>query len=299
MRTPHITAFARLMHEAWLEYQRDQAGYFAVAMIYFALVSLVPLVLLLFASVGLILRFSPAAADASHQLLLGVETTLGSEVTAAIEHLLGTLQQDSIVASAISTVGAFATAAGLFRHLRSGFRAIWKHDPPLVSGSLSVIIRATAREHAIAFAIVLGGGGLLLVALAIIAATQMLNAVVGSVSLIGQAAGWLLTGMSSVVLAAIVFAPLFKILPPVSVRWRDVFLAAIVCAVGWVVAAELLMLYGLFVGDHAGPYAAIGGALALLLWMKMLSQLLFFGAEVCKVVSLRAGAEIVPVNNAG
>jgi len=41
---------------------------------------------------------------------------------------------------------------------------------------------------------------------------------------------------------AITFASMFKCLPPVRMRWRDVWLAALLCAVSWVVASELLAL---------------------------------------------------------
>jgi membrane protein len=49
---------------AWIEYERDRARYLAVAMVYYALVSLVPLLLLMLAGLGLLLRFSTIAADA-------------------------------------------------------------------------------------------------------------------------------------------------------------------------------------------------------------------------------------------
>ena len=53
-----------LLRTAWLEYKNDRASYFATAMIYYALVSLVPILLLLMAALGLLLRFSPVALDA-------------------------------------------------------------------------------------------------------------------------------------------------------------------------------------------------------------------------------------------
>ena len=78
---------------------------------------------------------------------------------------------------------------------------------------------------------------------------------------------------------------MFKILPPVRIRWRDVRLAAVLCAVVWVAAGELLALYGTVVGDGPGAYGALGAMLAIMLWMNVVSQTLFFGAELCKVVA--------------
>lgn len=81
-----------VLRSAWVEYERDHARYFAVAMVYYALLSLVPLLLLL-AALGLLLRFSAFAADAQQRVLLAVDARFGDELTAAIGPLLATLEQ--------------------------------------------------------------------------------------------------------------------------------------------------------------------------------------------------------------
>jgi membrane protein len=286
--THHGRAFADLLRAAWIEYERDRAGYFAAAMIYYALVSLIPALLLLLAALGLLLRFSAAAASIEQQMLQGIETSFGPELSVTITGLLDTLKQESIVATVVSLAGLFLAASVLFRHLRLTFRAIWNYAPPLLSGSVVAAVRASILERSIAFVMVLGGGGLLLVALGLIAATQWLDRRLGSLPLLGQAAGWLLAAVSSWMLAAITFASLFRFLPPVSIRWRHVGFAALLCAAGWVVASELLALYGVFFGTGGSATGVLGGVLVVMLWLNVVSQVLFFGAELCKVVAARA-----------
>jgi membrane protein len=282
-----IRTLVDLLRAAWVEYERDHARYLAVAMIYYAIVSLVPLFLLLLAALGLLLRFSPVAADAQHQVLGGLEASFGPELPATITRLLDTLQRESIVATAISLAGLLLTASVLFRHLRLTFRAIWKHEPPLVSGSVRAVMRATILEKAVSFVMVLGGGGLLLAALGLIAATQWLDPLLAGVPLLGRIAGWLLGASSSFILAALTFALMLKFLPPVPVRWRHVTLATVLCALTWVVTGELLTLYGVFFGNHRTASGALGGLLAVMLWMNVVSQVLFLGAELSKVVATR------------
>jgi len=277
-------AFVRLLGAAWVEYERDRAGYLAVAMIYYAIVSMIPLLLLLLAALGLLLRFSVTAADARQQMLLGIEASFGPELRATITRLLNSLVQESIIATIISLAGLFLAASVLFRHLRLSFRAIWNYEPPLVSGPIRVVVWTTILERVIAFVIVLGGGGLLLMALFLIATTQWLYRLVGNLPLLSHTTEWLLTAVSSLIIATITFACLFKILPPVSIRWRHVWLAASLCAVSWVVASELLALYGVFFGSSRSAYGALGALLAVMLWMNIVSKVLFFGAELCKVV---------------
>jgi membrane protein len=85
----------------------------------------------------------------------------------------------------------------------------------------------------------------------------------------------------------LVFALLFKVLPPVRLRWSHVWLASVLCGVGWLISTEILALYGSRFGN-LGAYGALGGVLVLMLWMKATSQVLFFGAELCKVVYRRS-----------
>jgi membrane protein len=275
-------SLGNLLRTAWVEYENDRAGYFAAAMIYYALVSLVPLLLLLMAALGLLLRFSPIALDAQQKILIRIESSFGAE---PIEQLLNAVKQDSIVATVISLGGVLLAGSVLFKHLRLAFRAIWKYKPLLVSGSMSVMVRETILERAIASAMVLGGGGLLLIALALLVAAKRLNRLLDSLALHGQTTGWLVTTTSSLILTAITFALLFKFLPPVAIRWRDVWLATLLCSLSWVAAGEFLALYGFFFEKNPNAYGFIGGLLVVLLWMNVVSQVLFFGGELCKVVA--------------
>ena len=277
-------SLVNLLRLAWVEYERDRARYLAVAMVYYAMVSLIPLCLLLLATLGVLLRVSPVAADMQEQMLLRIEASFGTQLRETIGQLLNTLKRESIVASFISLVGLLLTASVLFHHLRLTFRAIWKYQPLLVSGSVRVVVRETILEKVMSFVMVLSAGVVLLVALVLVSVTQWLNRLVGSLSLPSQT-GWLLTALTSLILAAITFAPLLKYLPPVPLRWRDVWLAVFLCSVAWVIAAEILSLYGAFFGSSHGAYGVVGGILAVMLLMNIISQVLFYGAELCKVVA--------------
>jgi membrane protein len=278
-----------LLQAAWVEYERDHARYLAVAMVYYAIVSMVPVLLLLLAALGLLLRFSTTAADAERQMLEGIEARFGPELAETITRLLDTLQQESIIATAVSLIGLLLAASLLFRHLRLSFRAIWNYEPPLVAGPVRVVVWTTVLERGIAFAMVLGGAGLLLTALGLIAAAQWLDRLLGTLPLLGPGTGWLLGAASSLILAAITFGLLLRFLPPIPIRWRHVRLATLLCAVSWVAASELLALYGVLFGNSGSASGALGGVVAVMLWMNIVSQVLFFGAELCKVVTTRAG----------
>jgi len=174
---------------------------------------------------------------------------------------------------------------GLFLR-RLSFGALWKYESPLAARSVLVVIRKTLTEQAKAFLMLLTAGALLIVTLGIIAVVHWLSGVFSGLPRFRDTAGWLLALPPSLVLATLTFALLFRFLPPVPLAWRHVWLAPVLCGIAWTIGADLLALYG-SVGDSS-PYGAVGGLLVVMLWMKFISQVLFYGAEVCKVVATRS-----------
>jgi membrane protein len=276
-----------LLRAAASEYVRDYAHYFAGAMVYYALLSLVPLLVLAMAALGWLLRLSPIAAGLEQQLLVTIEATFGDDLRVATQQVLQQLEKSSALATHIGVGGLLITSSALFRHLRMTFRALWKHAPPLASGSLLGILQSTFLERLIAFAIMLGGGVLLLTTLVVIATLQWLASASGELAILGDTLGWLLPLLSSMVVAPLTFALLFKALPPVRLSWRDVRLAAALSGLAWVLGAEILTVYAAHAAKGMSAYGAIGGVFMVMLWMHTMSKVLFFGAELCKVTYRR------------
>jgi membrane protein len=164
-------------------------------------------------------------------------------------------------------------------------RAIWRQAPPLLSGSLRRGAWQTFLERVIAFAMIFGGGLLLFAALAIVVSVHWIGGLLSGVPLLGPGVERLVAVGVPFVVVFVIFAALFRFLPPVRLRLRHVWLAALICAAGWFIGVEILALYGMYLRGNGGAYGALGAILVVMLWMKLVSQLFFFGAEVCKVVS--------------
>jgi len=285
--SPRWRALIGLLRSAWQEYERDHARYFAVAMVYYALVSLVPLLLLLLAVLGLMLRYWDLAGAAEQQVLLTIENRFGTYLRTSLERPLERLEQGSIVATVISLTGVLMTASLLFRHLRLSFRAIWKYAPPLVSGSVRAVMQTTVLEYLIGLVMVMTGGVLLLVAIAAVATTQWLSGLLVKLPLADAIPAWLLALPTSLMIVGLTFGLLFRYLPPLRLPWRHVWLATLLCTAAWIIGAEMLVLSGAIFGISPTPSGAMGGLLMVMFWMNLVSQVLFFGAEVCKVVATR------------
>jgi membrane protein len=87
---------------------------------------------------------------------------------------------------------------------------------------------------------------------------------------------------------ACLFAIIFKLLPDVIVRWRDVWTGAAVTALLFVLGKTVLGMY-LARSNVTSAYGAAGSAIALLLWCYYAAQILFLGAEFTRVHAWTAG----------
>lgn len=283
----NVRATVELLHGAWIEYQRDRARYLAVAIIYYAAICIVPLLLLLLAMLGLLLRYSATAAELERRMLALIETRFGAQLAITITGLLGELQRDSFVVTIIGVAGMLVGASLLFRQLRLTFRAVWHYEPPAVAGPMRRRAFKMLREWIIAFAITLGGGLFLIVAVIVLSAFQWLARLLAAVPIF-PGIGVVIAVVSSFVLAAITYGALLKVLPPRTVRWRDIVPSVVLCAAVWIIASEVIPLYHRFVGESRNAYNAVGALLPVLVLVNIGAQSLFFGAELCKVLIRRS-----------
>jgi membrane protein len=78
------------------------------------------------------------------------------------------------------------------------------------------------------------------------------------------------------------FAVMFRYLPDVDLRWRDVMPGAALTA-GLFVLGKFIIGFYLGQGRFSTAYGAAGTILILLVWIYYSAQILFFGAEFTRV----------------
>lgn len=293
---PRLREFLDLLRSTRAEYQRDQARYFAVAMVYYAFISLEPLLFLVVASLGLLLHSPRFAAVTEQHILRFVNTNFANDLAMAIDQRLERLQQISVPATVVTLVALMLGASVLFHELRVSFQNIWKYQAPAESGSPPLVyVKRTFRDHAVRF-VMMGTAGLLLIAaLALFAAVQSLSGLFGNAALPHNPTGSLFALLGAFIVFTLTFALLFKFLPPVRLRWRHVWLPALLCATAWIASTEVLALYGAFFRRLSVP-GVLGALLAITVWLNLVSQVVFYGAELSKVVANR-DEQFVPVRD--
>ena len=98
-------------------------------------------------------------------------------------------------------------------------------------------------------------------------------------------------------IVTILFAFMFKVLPDVEIRWKSVWIGAIVTALLFNLGKMLMSFYFDFF-KPTSIFGAAGTVILLMMWINYSCQLIFFGAEFTKIYAYRKGHTILPSKHA-
>jgi membrane protein len=271
-------AFFALLTEAALKWNTDNCLRLGASLSYYTIFSLFPLILVILAIVQLLLKNSDSARDAILEALMRVTGGFRDEFLSALQ----AAQQSRRASGTIGAIMLFLGASWVFGELVSAFNIIWELEAPERGGPLE-FLRATVFS----FALVLAGAFLLLAAMVISAVLAALGAVLQQLP-----GGALLWGVVSATInlgvLTLLFALLLKYLPQTQVAWRDVWLGAALTAVLWTLLQSAIAYY--IALSSYKDYGAVGAILALVAWVYLSSQVLFFGGEFTHVFAQRYGS---------
>jgi membrane protein len=188
-----------------------------------------------------------------------------------------------IVGTMVGVVVFLVLATGAFVEIQDSLNLIWK-VPPSSGGIWSFV-----RNRIISLGLVVGVGFLLLVSLIIDAGANAVGAYVQA-SLAGELAVLsLLNSSFTFVIATLLFAMIFKVLPSVQLAWRDVWTGALVTGIAFTVGKFLI---GYYIGRSgiASSYGAAASLITILLWIYYSSLIMLFGAEFTKAYAENKGS---------
>ena len=252
----------------------------AAALAFYTALSLAPLVVLLLWILGL-LGFG-GEEHLVHQVELLVGTQAGEVVRAVIE----SSQNDHDVKGFAGVIGILTlafSASGVFSELQGSLNKIWNVE---VKPGLGIL--GWLHKRLVSFAMLGALAFLLLVSLTA-------SAAVGVIARWSQE-GVLLqiaTAAVTLVVYALLFATIFKVLPDVRISWRDVIggasLTAGLFAIGkWAI--------GVYLARHAlgSAYGAASSLVVVLMWVYFSSVIALFGAELTQAWASARGRKLAP-----
>lgn len=286
--------FVDLVTETIREWQKDQAARLAAALAYYATFSLAPLLVLVLAIAGLV-----GGRDAAQGLVMAqIQDLVGVEgrefVQSMIENAATT--PTGVTASILGSVTLLVGALGAFNELQNALDRIWGVEPkPITRWSLRV--QRFMFKRLLSFSMMLGIGFLLLISLVISAALAALNEYLGRIPMFSEFVLQILHLIISLGLITLLFAMIFKFIPDIEIKWRNVWLGAAITAILFTIGKTVIGIY-LGQAEVGSTFGAAGSLAVLMIWIYYSSQILFLGAEFTQVFTKRSGVRPPPDENA-
>ena len=274
---PSIIEFAKELYRIWAT---ERPGQLAAALAYYGMFAFAPVIFIAFWVAGFFIdQFS------TDQFFTRMENLFGPEVTIFIQDsvnaLAATTTGSSVIATLISVGALLLAASGLFYQLIFALNKIWGAPPPERRGQTSGLI----RQRLFAFLMVIGVGLLCIL-------TSLVNVIFswfGSLIELGASTP-LLTALSTIGIATLVFALIYKILPEAEISWRDVWIGAFVTALLVLLALIIFGAY-LTLGNVGSAFEAAGAFAVLLIGIYTIAQVFLFGAMFTRVFAEMYGSK--------
>ena len=275
----------RLVRATFVEWWEDNTLRMAASLAFYTIFSIAPVLLI---AVG-VASFFLSRDAAVEQLLAELRALVGDQGAQAVRQVIESQAGFGRGIRAIVTgvVTLFLGATVVFMELQAALNQIWDVKAEPRRGVILQYLFDRLRSFGIAVAV----GFLLLVSLVLSTALTLMenymNAWMPGVPLLWGA----LNLVTSVVVATVLFALIYKYLPDAVIAWRDVWVGAAVTAALFTVGKSLI---GFYLGQTAmgSAFGAAGSLAVLLIWIYYSALICFFGAEFTQVYARLYGSRI-------
>jgi len=270
--------FFGMFKQAVNDFIADEAMTLGAALAFYAMLSLAPLLILVFSVVGL------AGEGFREDLTANIKAQVDPKAEGAVDLVVSNASQQQrtgIISTIISLGLLVLSATAVFAQLQTSLNKIWDVEARSGQGVWGWI-----HKRLLSLAMVAGIGVLAL-------ASVLVSSWIGRATMGGWAFWKVLDTAVSVGVFVAVFGLIYKFLPDVRIGWQEVWVGALITAVLFVLGKYALSQY--FAYSSVGSvYGAAGSLVALLLWIYYSTLIFFFGAELTQVYADRYGRLIEP-----
>jgi membrane protein len=281
--TALVAEIAVRSYRAW---RRDRVLRLGAGLAYYALFALVPFLVIALGVASRVVTTSDLRSD----VVMAVANTLALD-PAVVNTALRTAIDEATALSGVGfgLIGAASlvlSASLVFVALQDALDVIW--HVPVQTG-----LEQSVRRRAVAFGVVLAGGGVLIAVSAVQSVVGVLVALLPSQRPVLDALSRTLLGTLMWALVAGVVAVLFRVLPGRSVRWRAALVGGALTTLVLVVGTRAFGLYlrTVAVGSTGG---AASGVIVALLYSYFVSQVVLGGAVVTRQIDRSGQTEPIP-----
>jgi membrane protein len=221
-----------------------------------------------------------------------ITDTLGADTAEQIQNMIikASVSNNSIWATIIGLVTIIVGATGVFAQFQKSLNTIWEVKTDPSKSGIWIIIKV----RLFSFGMIVSIAFILIVSLVISALISAFgNWLSGHFSdsfvILLQVVNFII----SLNILALLFALMFKIFPDAKIKWRHVWIGAIVTAFLFEIGKFGLGLYFGKANPGAG-YGAAGSVILILLWVSYSSMIVFFGAEFTHAYANMYSGKVAP-----
>jgi membrane protein len=295
--------FFRALKKAATDFSDDDCMSSGAAIAYYAIFSLPPLLVLVVMIAGYF-GISPDRIQDVVQNQWGVSSSTGQESSQPGQNENAS-QSEEEQAEDAPRPGAFGlverivggaillfSATGLFAQLQYALNRAWEVKPDPQQGGVWAFI----TKRVLSFGMILVVAFLLLVSFVLTTVIDELTSMIqgGAPSGAMLAVGIGLNNLAAFVVAMLLFAAMFKVLPDADMAWRDVWVGAAMTALLFVIGKALIGWYVQHSDLSTGWGSAAASMIGVLVWMYYSCLILLFGAELTQVWASKYGQGIEP-----
>lgn len=281
----------KVLMTTFSNFSSDNGLKLSASLAYYTIFSIAPLLILILSLAGIFL--GPDAV--SMRLYKQIDEYVGTEAAKQIQDIVKHLQFSG--KSGIALVSGIVTlligASSIFLEIQDSLNTIWRVKAKPKKGWVKML-----QNRFVSFSLIVSLGFLLLASLLV---NVIVNAISGRLSHFLPAITERLIelvnlGISFIVIATL-FGIIFKFLPDVKIKWKDVRSGALFTAILFMIG-QLLISFYLRYSAQGSAYGAAGSVIILLVWIYYTAAILYIGAEFTQVYAEANCSSIEPADYA-
>ncbi|OOQ61291.1 YihY/virulence factor BrkB family protein [Mucilaginibacter pedocola] len=263
----------------------------SASLAYYTVFSIAPLLILVISLAGLVFGHDAA----TNRLYPEIKQYVGEAAALQIQEMLTKLELSGKTGIAVVVgVGTLLLgASSIFLEIQDSLNIIWRVKAKPKKGWLKML-----QNRFLSFSLIVSLGFLLMASLVInflldALKTQITRFVPSVTSLL---IGGINLGVTLIVIS-VLFAIIFKVLPDVKIKWKDVRSGAIFTAILFMLGQYAISLYIQYTATGS-TYGAAGSLIVILVWIYYTAAILYIGAEFTQVYAEASGSHIEPADYA-
>lgn len=281
----------RVIVATFMAFINDNGLKLSASLAYYTIFSLAPLIIIVISITSLVLHHY----NYNDTLYAQLSKFIGKDAVIQLQQVVTHLQLSGksgtalIIGVAILLLGA----SSMFVEIQDSLNIIWRVKSKPKRGWLKWL-----QNRFLSFSLIIGLGFLLLVSLVI-------NIVINALSerlehflpAVTVTVFDIINLVISLIVIAVLFGIIFKFLPDVKIKWRDVRSGAIFTALLFMLGQYLIGLYLKYTAQGSA-YGAAGSIIVILVWIYYTAAILYIGAEFTEVYAEATGSDIEPAEYA-